>query len=161
LSQYELYQILSRIVLQSNANKLHPSSLVWLSNKPSQTDIDHRTVIRLAGPHQVIHGAQQRNPTCHQNRPIHSRNGDFLERRPEAEEEYEPKVCACKGIVGDTERTGDLPGSPYGAYHAIVGDGGCHVVKRSAAGEDGTCAATVEKQRGCEEVRSEKTGDGD
>ena len=102
-------------------------------------------MVRLPRPHEVVHRAQQRNTTCHQDRPIHSRNRNFFERRPEAEEEHKCKVHAGESVVCDTERTRDLPRSPDSAHHAVVSHGGRDVVECGAAGQDCSGAAAVEK----------------
>lgn len=112
-------------------------------------------MVRLPRPHKVVHSAEQRNSTRDQNRPVHGRGRDFLKRGPEAEEEDESKIGACKGIVCDTESAGELPWTPDGAYHAIVGDGGCAAVECGATGQDGSGAATVQQQARCEKVGRE------
>jgi hypothetical protein len=124
-------------------------------------DLDDGAMIRLAGPDEIIHGAEQRNSAGDENRPIHVIGRDVCIARPKAEEEDEEEVDAREGVVRNAQRAADAPGPPGCADHAV----GCRGRRvggvRGAARDDAAGAAAVKEEAGCEEVRAEEAGDGD
>jgi hypothetical protein len=111
-------------------------------------DLDDGAMIRLAGPDEIIHGAEQRNSARDENRPVHVIGGDVGIARPEAEEEDEEEVDAREGVVRDAQRAADAPRAPGCADHAVGRRGRVGGV-RGAADDDAACAAAVEEEAGC------------
>lgn len=118
-------------------------------------------MIGLPRPHEIVHCTQKRNCTRDQDRPIHRRERDFLERGPEAEEEHECKIHACESVVCNAERARELPRAPDGADHAVFSDRRYVMVKGGAVGENGAGAAAVEEETRGKEVGCEEASNGD
>jgi len=112
-------------------------------------------MIRFPSPYQVVHRAEHRNGSCDQNCPVHISGRDLRKTRPETEEEHKSEVRAGEDVIGNAQSTGDFPWSPDRSNHAVSGDGSCVHLVGLAGWEDSAGAASIEEERGGQEVRRE------
>ncbi len=126
---------------------------------PIPDNLHNRPLVRLPCPHQIVEYAERHDCAGDQNCVIHRTGRRRRCGRPEAEEDDNDHVDACKGVDSNSPHPGDAPGAPCQLGVFINSGVGRWFGESFLRQADGAGAAAPEKKATTNQIGAVEAGD--